>query len=90
MKQDDQQSGICWSFAVFSACWLFHQLFWRYGFDDSLRLGGNFSGLLFVLAQFTVIDMVPTPYITSAIVGVWYPFAFNKIGVKKRINSGTG
>lgn len=90
MKQDDQQSGICWSFAVFSVCWLFHQLFWRYVFDDSLRLGGNFSGLLFVLAQFTVIDMVPTPYITSAIVGVWYPFAFNKIGVKKRINSGTG
>lgn len=52
MKQDDQQSGICWSFAVFSACWLFHQLFWRYVFDDSLRLGGNFSGLLFVLAQY--------------------------------------
>ncbi|WP_263705966.1 hypothetical protein [Shouchella tritolerans] len=45
------------------------------------------SGLLFVLSQFTVIDMVPTlvyftPYITSAIVGVWFPFAFNKIGGK--------
>ncbi|GIN10385.1 hypothetical protein J26TS2_02520 [Shouchella clausii] len=45
------------------------------------------SGLLFVLSQFRVIDMVPTlvyftPYITSAIVGVWFPFAFNKIGGK--------
>ncbi|AST98286.1 Uncharacterised protein [Niallia circulans] len=56
---------------------------------------GYGSGLPFVLSQFTVIDTLPTlvyftPYITSAIVGVWYPFAFNKIGGKERINSDTG
>lgn len=42
------------------------------------------SGLLLVLSQFTVIDTVPpllyfTPYLISVIVGVLFPFYYNKI-----------